>query len=138
MPPGFFLGDNNTNSTFTNETGAVLNVTSTNFLATGRLIANAPNNIVNYDAAANQTVKSPVGAPSAYHDLIIAGTGNKDITNNLSINNNIRLFGGVLRGGTFDINIGRNWIRTGGSFVPQTGTGQVQWKYSPVDPISCQ
>lgn len=119
---GAFLGDNNSNSTFTNAANAALNVTSTNFLSTGRLIANNLNNTVTYNAAADQSVKSPVGAPSAYYNLGIAGTGNKDITNNLSVSNDITLAGGVLRGSTFDINIGRNWTRTSGSFTPQTGT----------------
>ena len=67
------------------------------------------------------------GAGDAFYDLIINGSGGKDlISSDLDVNGDIKLLSGTLSAGTNTITVAGNWSRTGGATLDY-GTSTVNF-----------
>jgi uncharacterized repeat protein (TIGR01451 family) len=67
----------------------------------------------------NQTITGT----TAFNDLDFDGTGTKTLTGNLDLSGNLAIFSGVsVLGGSYTINVGKNWSDSGSTFVPGTST----------------
>ena len=115
------LSGNAANATFVNATGGALDIKS-DILATGRLEANAVNNLVTYSGTSDQNIKSASGSPLGYYNLSILGAGNKNVNANMVVANDLNINGGTLIGNTFTIAVGGDWNNQSDSYTQGTST----------------
>ncbi|MFQ5335088.1 MAG: hypothetical protein ACE5DN_03335, partial [Flavobacteriales bacterium] len=108
---------NNGNSTWVNDTDAVLNA-GRDVLNTGKLIASAPGNTVHYYRNKDQNIKNPVA--STYWHLKISGGGAKFLQANTIIKGDVQIQYCALDPNGNNINIEGNWNNLYGSFIEGT------------------
>src|SRR4030042_3758725 len=108
-------------SKLTNETNSVLRIGGA-LLSTGILEASASGNIVIYNGALAQTIKTPV---SNYYHLSTGGGDIKSLSSVLDVNGDLSLNGTSTLDATvnnYTINLAGNWNNTGGIFNERSGT----------------
>lgn len=111
----------NTNSTWVNADGSILNINNTNSPmatpAVGVLNASAVNNTVNY-IGGNQTIRNV-----DYWNLNFSGTGNKTLGGNVNVLNNVNLTSCILLIGANNLNIEGTTSIQSGSFNDAAAAG---------------
>jgi len=106
-------------STWSNNANSTLNV-GNSLLVTGKLIASADGNTINYSSAGAENVKTPFD--DTYHNLTFSGiAGTKTLQNDIILNGSFSL-ACTLDANDFDIDVAGDWTNTG-TYTP--GTGEV-------------
>ena len=121
---GTVQGDNSTSATLINASLATLNINSTGATlmgTAGRLEVSAANNTVNYNAAGDQTIKTPNGSPATYWNLQVAGSGNKSLASNVAVTNLI-IDGGAFAPGSNTLSVSGNWTNNNDGFTETNST----------------
>ncbi|KPK79878.1 MAG: hypothetical protein AMS27_17595, partial [Bacteroides sp. SM23_62_1] len=112
------LNGQNATSTWTNDAGSTVEAANL-LMSTGVLNASASGNTVVYVQQADQAVKTP--SASTYYNLTISGSGIKNTSSDLIINNDLTISSGTLNSNGNSLQIKGNWINAG-DFTEGTGT----------------
>lgn len=119
---GDLKGNNGTTSVWTNAADSYLRVGKT-LLTTGRLNASASGNSVEYNRAGDQDIKVP--SASTYYNLIVLGSGNKNLLANIIISGDLTIRNSAtLLSNDFNIDIRGNWNNTS---IFSEGSGMVSF-----------
>jgi hypothetical protein len=110
-----FSGDvtgGNSNSTWLNQPGSILNIAGT-IMTTGKLNVSAIPNTVNYNSNGSQAIKTPV---SSYYNLICSNGGTKTMSGSFSADNAVTIQGtAILDESTFVLDGNGDLLMTNGT-----------------------
>ncbi|KPK81499.1 MAG: hypothetical protein AMS27_15395, partial [Bacteroides sp. SM23_62_1] len=115
---GEINGQNSTTSVWTNDAGSTVEAGDL-MMSIGILNASASGNTIVYMQQADQAVKIP--SAFTYYNLTISGSGIKNISAGLIINNDLTISSGTLNSNGNNLQIRGNWINAG-DFTEGTGT----------------
>ncbi len=123
----------NNNVTFNNvaTSGTLSSITGSNspIYVNGNWTNNSSGNAsigvtVHFSGDNAQTLQANNTNPSiqSFSDVTFEGTGTKTLASNFDVNGNLNLSAGTFDGSGFTVNLTGNWLNSGASFVPGTGT----------------
>ncbi|MFO7790405.1 MAG: hypothetical protein R6V32_07525, partial [Bacteroidales bacterium] len=110
----------NTGSVWVNDAYSTLKLGGEISLTSGDLFATAEDNMVDYNCAGNQNIRST----TYYHLRTTGGTGTKTLDGNVTVNGNFKIGTGAtcdVSTNNYDMYIRGNWTNNG-NFIPQLGT----------------